>query len=457
MQYWLFFVLLLSRVLFLASYPHFFDSPEYVSLAQLNNFSLSLQTSHDPVHPVYLWLIQFAQKPWHLSLISAVFGVFGIFIFYSLAKLLFNKKTALSVLPFLIFFPHLWLIQTNILHESVEHFFFLAALYFYALHLKQNRLYFLILSAVCLYLSLLNFVGILAYVPIFFGLVFFLTPKTNIIRQSYKTIIFIALCFFLAIFSYHLLKASYSLANTFFQNLTITDFVRTLRNAIYILSFGYTPLGLLAITISFWRLLQKKQQQYFFFYLAFVFSFLLTAKFWYGGLYGRYSSLFAYGLALLLATQLRRIEYWLTLFSVFVIFSATGILYQQTPIAKIQAELIAQLPKKKKQILVISDYQRPQLEYEKALTFKTLVITDSDYLNKQVIIKLKQAKKNNYSVYFTKQALTFPYYQYDGQALHILSKSSSRKTKLYNFLQKRKLVVIKKTPNNKYLDIYKLK
>lgn len=168
----------LSRFLFLAKFPHFYDSPEYLRLSQEKNLATALQKSHESIHPVYLFLIQTSQKFFHsISFISAFFGLLGLIYFYYLVKRLFGKKTAfLSLIP-LIFFPHFWLIQTNIMHESVDHFLLIVSLLFFDIFLENKKLVNLVFSLLFFLVAVVNFVGNLIWLPIFFGLFIFRRNK----------------------------------------------------------------------------------------------------------------------------------------------------------------------------------------------------------------------------------------------------------------------------------------
>ena len=136
--FWLIFGLFfISRFFFLANYPYFYDSPEYYRESLSNNFFISLSQSHESIHPLWLFLTQIFQKivpqgnVWEISLIAAIFGLVGFVSFYFLIKRNFSEKIAIfSSIP-LIFFPHLWLIQTNVLHESLDLGIFLLSLLFF--------------------------------------------------------------------------------------------------------------------------------------------------------------------------------------------------------------------------------------------------------------------------------------------------------------------------------------
>jgi hypothetical protein len=61
--FWLtLFLFIASRFFFLANYPHFYDSPEYFRESQSLSFFDSLKSSHESIHPVWLFLTQTFQK-----------------------------------------------------------------------------------------------------------------------------------------------------------------------------------------------------------------------------------------------------------------------------------------------------------------------------------------------------------------------------------------------------------
>jgi 4-amino-4-deoxy-L-arabinose transferase-like glycosyltransferase len=183
-NFWLVFSLfLISRLFFLAHYPFFYDSPEYYRESLTTNFSQSIAASHEAIHPLYLWLTQLSQKLtlflihqpqfWVLSLISAIFGILGFLAWYFFIRRLFNEKMALYSLIPLIFFPHLWLIQTNILHETLEQGLFLLGLLFLDFYLEERKIYWVILVIISWGLALFNFLGILVWFPTALGLIIY--------------------------------------------------------------------------------------------------------------------------------------------------------------------------------------------------------------------------------------------------------------------------------------------
>lgn len=465
---WLFFVV--SRFFFLSNYPHFYDSPEYLRESLKSSYFQSLSASHESVHPLWLFLSQLFQDitpretSWELSLISAFFGLMAFLVCYLFLKKLFSKKIALKGLIPLIFFPHLWLIQTNILHESLDVFLFLTAYLFFNQFLALKRLRWFFLSVLFLALSIVNFVGIILWMPIFIGLVILKSKKYILKDVAWLLLLFIFSLFLSIIVLYLLLDKAiadpvFRLQSLFFgygaggifQGWSLINLLRILRNDALILFFGYSAASLVAVFLTLFSLIRQKKWSFFIWFLSFYLPFLITGKFWYGGLFGRYSVLVAFPLGLSFALINKKKMYWFLLIILFISFSFTFLAYQKTPIPQIQKELIEKSGISKDDFLVLSGYQRPQLSLDYAAYVGG---SDEDLLvlENQINEKLEQKKE----VYISQQAINFPYWQYDGQQIHIISKGNKEKARLKKFLEDKKLTPIIEDKNYPLLSIYRI-
>jgi 4-amino-4-deoxy-L-arabinose transferase-like glycosyltransferase len=162
----------------LSNFPHFYDGPEYISLSKENSLTLALSKSHEVAHPVYIFLIQVSQKLFHnISLVSALFGILGMISFYILTRRLFGKKIAFLSLAPITFFPHLYLIQTNIMHEAVDHFLLITSILFFDTFLVGRKFINIFISLVFLSLAFINFPGNLVWISLFPGLYVFRRKK----------------------------------------------------------------------------------------------------------------------------------------------------------------------------------------------------------------------------------------------------------------------------------------
>ena len=178
--------------------------------------------------------------------------------------------------------------------------------------------------------------------------------------------------------------------------------------------------------------------------------FAITGRFWCGGLYGRWSALAAYPLALLLALLPWRKVYWGLIIVLIISFIPTLLDYQKTSVPGVQAGLIRESGLTDEDLLILSDYQRPQLPYNNAL-----YIAGAN--QKMVEEEIERALRKDRRVFISQQAITFPYWQYDGQEIHIISKGNPEKAHLKKFLEDKELELIMEDENYSLLSIYEVK
>jgi len=185
-------------------------------------------------------------------------------------------------------------------------------------------------------------------------------------------------------------------------------------------------------------------------------------------LFGRYLVLIAYPLALLLAImpwpasptrfaarrgQGGRKIYWLLMAILFLSFCPTFWAYQQRPIPQIQSGLIDKINLKENDLLVLSDYQRPQLADTDAL-----YLGGDKEQQKMIEEKIMEKLVEGGRVFISQQAINFPYWQYDGQQIHIISRGDLKnKAQLKEFLRDKKLEKIVEDKNYPLLTIYEIK
>jgi len=471
--FWIILVIFfLSRFCFLANYPHFYDSPEYFRESLSGNFFKSLAASHEVIHPVWLFLTQIFQKiisrptSWELSLISAIFGLISVIAFYFLIKRNFNEKIALFSLIPLVFFPYLWLLQTNILHESLDFGLFLLGLLFFDFFLTKKKFSWFLLSTLFLSLSIFDFVGILLWSPVFIGLAILRSKKISW-QNIFWSVGVILASFLLAVAGIYYLLFVGNVIDPMLRLKTLLlgygvrgilsgwsflNIFRILRNDILILFHGYSLSAILVLIITGIYLIKKKNWPVLIFFLSFFLPFLLTGKFWYGGLFGRYSVLIAYPLGLLLALLPWRKIWWVLMVVLFLSFLPTFWIYQKTPISQIEAGLIEKISLKENDILVLSDYQRPQLVYSNAL-----YLNGDEEIQKMIEEKITEKLPGNGRVFISQQAIDFPYWQYDGQQIHIISKGGKNKAQLKEFLKDKEKELVAEDKEYPLLAIYQIR
>ncbi|MFH1971692.1 MAG: glycosyltransferase family 39 protein [Patescibacteria group bacterium] len=463
---------IVSRLFFLSKYPFFYDSPEYLRESFSNSFFSSLQRSHESIHPVYLFLIQLFQKiipgqsAWSLSLISGLFGIGSFILFYVLIKKLFSQKIAICSLVPLIFFKHIWLIETNILHESVNHFFLIAGILSFTYFLDNKKYYLVILPIVFWSLGILNFPGIIIwFIPIYaFVLVRRKLKKKDFIYLTSSIIVslFIGLIINKTLLDLskvsgltrlEILYKDYGI-NILFRDFSVINIARSLRNITLILLNGYSLASLLSIVVYLFLKIKEKNTKMIIFSLLFLIPLFFTGKYWYGGLYGRYSSFIAYFLAIAFSfiyLKSRKL-YFALLFILVFSFIPTLVKYQKTPIFLIQESLIKKVDTKSNDIIILSDYQRPQLEIS-----NSYCLSPDSNKNSEIENLINDKLLSNNRVFITKQAINYPYWQYDGQEIHIVSKGNLEKAYLRNYLSEKKITLVSFNEEYPFLGVYEIK
>lgn len=458
-----------TRFFFLADYPHFYDSPEYLRESATPTFFQSLAASHESVHPLWLFLTQTSQRlapglsAWEVSLVSAVAGLLTLILFYRLVKKLFGAKVALLTLTPLVFFPHLWLIQTNILHESLDALLFMSSLYCFSIFLVKKTAATFLLAVVFLALALGNFVGLLLWTPVFVGLVIFQTGGKSKSALFHSGLLVSLACCLALIGLYLLLTRVLPDPGARLRTLifgyggggvltgwNVANIARLLRNDLLILVHGYS-LGALVVPVSLVSLQKNKKYPHLIFFLSFFVPFVLAGRFWYGGLFGRYSALVAWPLALLMALLPSRRLYAVSLILVILAFFPVFRAYRSPPVPEIQKNLLFQLDIQPGELVILSDYQRPQLPHPQAF-----YVSGDREVNRPLEAKITQALAENKPVFISAQAATFPYWQYDGQQIHIISKGDSAKAALADFLKGNKLATVAANPRYPLLNLYQL-
>ena len=102
--------------------------------------------------------------------------------------------------------------------------------------------------------------------------------------------------------------------------------------------------------------------------------------------------------------------------------------------------------------MVLSDYQRPQLADTDAL-----YLGGDKEQQKMIEEKIMEKLVEGGRVFISQQAINFPYWQYDGQQIHIISRGNKNKAQLKEFLRDKRLEKIVEDKNYPLLTIYEIK
>ena len=462
------FFYLLLRLPFVANYPHFYDAPEYIREAASSTLQSALLHMHPPMHAIFMifafGFYHLFYTVWSISLVAVVMGLVGFVSFYVFLKVLFEERLALLGTIPLLFFPQLFLIQTNILHDSVDEGFFMAGLALFAVFLLRKSIWYLVGGLIALSLSITDYAGMMAWFPLFPLLAIFLMQQKK--KWVFLSINFLFASILLSLFmqfglfayatgspvSHMLYTLSGSGQSGSFRDLaSLMGVLRAVRNSVVVVWYGYNPLLLIVVPVVMALLIKKRQWAGIGFIGFGLLGFFANMSIWHAGLYGRIGGLAAYTFALAIALLPKKALYIIVVGSSAVLCGITAFHYLQTPVPLVQERVFSQIHLQKGDVLVLSDNQRPQLEerYPHALYIGSATIQTTQE-------KIQQAMLSHKTIYISQQAVTAPYFQYDGQEIHMLSKGDVTKAYLYPLLQKRQLLSKAGTSQYPLLTIYQV-
>jgi len=453
-----FLLIFLSRVLFLSLSPAFFDSWEYLRALAAASPIAAFKMVHYPIHPFFIivgWL--FNQIPLSTPLFKAEFfqslcSLISMFVFYQIClKFSANKQKSLLLGLIFSFLPYIWLSSVNLLYESLLILLLLWSFLFLEKNFWLSGLFFLLaflVSPVALFYLPLVAVFLLKKSKKFFGRKYLLAEAIYLLAGLAIYYLIIRLRggdwqeTFRAITAGGVLTQKILAEGWLF-------FPRMLRNTL-VIYFNYLtfPLGIILffLALTDWR----KRKLIYFFWLI---SFLIVSATWHLGMYGRLT-LFLIIPPLFLLLKLKNRNLWLILIFL-VIYSGKLVLpyrLQKTPYL-LEEEFLENAFKKQNPLLVISNYEEPFLKED----FETVVlnIPGEDFLNDQK--RIDRALGAGRLVLLTSQAITTPYWQYDGMNYHLLSQRRDFPTTLGQKLICKYQIQVVKEWSGLNLKIYQLK
>lgn len=423
----IFLFIFLSRAAFLSISPSFFDSLEYINLFNSPSLVEALKSVHYPIHPLWItigWLVNkipISTTLFKIEFLNAILGTICCFLIYKIAKEFTNKSKALLITLICSFLPYFWLSQTNILYEPLLGVFLLGAFYYLIKGNKGNKgkiilagvcfagaflvsstspIYLIFMAGVLLKKRDLRGLGVLGG-GLLFGLLGYL--RILILREIPVREIFSVL----------------SSSNNFLVKIQTEGFLfflRGIRNSI-IVYFNYLtiPVGLYLGYLGILSYLRKQGMEIIIFWLI---SFFLLNSIWHVGMFGRLSLyLIIVPVFLLIKVKDLRIIKLVFLF-IFVTSAFKVIPYHLRSVPDIvEQEYFSQVSGKPS--VIISNYEEPFLKEE----LEDFRIFNSPKTDIEEIKKwLREKLINGQTVLITSQALSTPYWQYDGMNYQILSK-----------------------------------
>ncbi len=363
----------------------FYDIPEYLRIVTSHNIWQSMTMGHFPVHPVFMGILWIFIKFIPVNTIAMFFGIASIYVFSRISK----KASLIYAL-----LPAIWIINTNLMIESVLLFFYILSAYFL---LKQKKFWFT--------LSVFLMVGV-HLEGVFWIPTIFLIPLMVKEKVKYKDFIKLAVwAVLVSLVSYLViykitgqgLGGSTEQLRTYFSS----GIFRMARNAWLSVSTAFGSLTALVLTFLVVKKVKSKKEKII--WLVFTLFVLIIAVNWQGDFMVRRIAFAGVMLSLGLVKYLRK-WWWVFVVYLIPIVVANVFLYAKgSPFTPVE------IPKK--QVLVQTHYLKPFTEYDGTI----LWIGESDL--GEVDSYLQSGKR----VFLTRQAVTAPYKLLVGNNYHITS------------------------------------
>lgn len=451
--------LFVSRVLFLSPLPIYFDSPEYVKLIENPNLLAALTSGHEPIHPGFIlpaWILfrilPFLGSVYSAEVISALFSALGLFIFFKIVQMLFDKKIAIRALIIASLLPVLFLAGVNVLTDTTYILFYLLSFYCLLLFTRKYNKKWLVFGIFSLAYTIFTHTQAILWLPVFFAPVILVKKKhmQTKLRQVGTFLFFgIALGVFSLVFLLGLIgnSAQESLQLLFMHGTDIygtgnifMDIVRSMRNLGIILLRNNSTLVIFAAIIGFILSHKKDKKKLAVLGLWFLPTFLVT-QYWHIGLFGRVALIASFPLAILAAHIKHRILFAVIIFQLVVITIPLAIDNRNASIQKELVSLYSSIPKNS--VLVSSNLIRPQVTYNGEIYFINEPGQGLEFIESKIDLALRENK----NVYIDSQALYNPYFSYDGNHLHVLSLGTYGKSEIKPLFDRYQVQVIKTTSN----------
>lgn len=418
-----------SRLPFLRPYPVYYDSFEYSRIAEAINFSNLAQvitSSHQPIHTFYFLTILFFKQIFFflsaekvLVLISLVFGYLTVVFFFLFVKEYLDDKKAFFASLLLLLFPYFFIANTNILYESELLFFQIISLYFFFTGLKKENIRRVLLAGILWSISISIFTGSLLILPAFVVLCLKTKKKFALLSLVLISSFLIAVLLDVLILkSPALIVEKYQLH---FSDLVSTGgglFVfgyRILRNIVLESSTILSPAGIIVLAIiiviysltTHYSLLTT---------LLWFLPPLFLMQFWHAGLFGRLAIFLVFPASLLLTESLTKNWQKIFLLFTFLVFLVPLLIAQtkNPPIYRFY-DLIKNVPNV---AILTSDSNRFLYQKYELPIFVFSPGNDLPEAEKFINENLKQGK----TVLIDSAGLNYPYFQFDGDSYHLLSR-----------------------------------
>ena len=407
MQFIIFLSIFLAGFLTIPNTVLFYDQPEYLKIISTHSFWQVFSLGHFPIHPIFLavlWLVtKFIPANWS----ALLFGTVSVFVFYKIAKIIFKKGLVwLSVLLF-VFLPGVWLINTNLMTQSLQLTLYLLSIFF--LLRKMKKSFFL-----AVFLMMGVDIGSIVWLPTVFLFPIIFDKEIKYDRKAPLRFIKIAaisvlFSFLFYGFIYFFIRKDFSGSTEQIFAYSSIGILRMVRNIWF--SFIYSFGSLTPFILAFLLIKNVKSRHTWIAWMIFFVVVSVLGAFWGADLMMRRIVFAGVLISLALYKYLGRKLVLMILYLIPIIV-ANGILYLRSnpdTLSVIIQRTVDPLPKD--QVLIQTRYLRPFTEYKGTV----LWMGDSD------LGKIDYYLNSGKRVFLTKQAVTAPYLLLVGNNYHITS------------------------------------
>lgn len=422
---------------FLASYPFFFDGPEYVALSRLP-IAEALMQAHPLAHPTsmglwrlaYLWL---GESVLALSLVSLLFWVGGTMM----ASRWVRRERRLLFYGVCLLLPLPWLVMTNVGVDAVS-----AGIFAIGMGVLAGRKGWVkVIGATILFgLAILNYLGMSIWLVIPAGMIWGEAKLAR--RQKLAMIATLSLSGVMGLGGLMALGVWKGVVG-----MGSVGILRAIYHAGHAFVANYTWVSVLVVAYCGVNWAYKKRWSELGLMMGIGLVYVISLLPWHSGPYGRLGVLVVFPLAWLY-TRLPKAIGILALLLIIPSWSSVWGAYQTTPLPILQQRLLSESSCDNKQ-LILSEIQRPQL----SAVYPTAWYVGSanwEEVAAGIAIVLEEGEQ----ICISRQAIDFPYRQYEGQLPYPLSGREESKGFLSLGLEKEKLEVVGEDAEHPELTIY---
>lgn len=405
MQFVIFAIIFVAEFLTTPKALLFYDQIEYFRIVSTHNLWQVMPLGHFPIHPVFLAIFWITSRLVLPNLTAFIFGVMSGVLMYQISKIIFKKGNFWLAAVIFSLMPAVWLINTNLMVQSVSLTFYLLSIYFF---LRKRKIGF-ILSLFLLmgvHIESITWIPTIFLIPLIFEIKF---GKKEFIKYLIYTIwgVIASIIFYVCI--YYFGHLNFSGSNEQLITYFSSGIFRMIRNIWLSFTRGF---GSLTPFVTFWLLTKNvKTKKVLLAWVGFFTILFLVGANWQGDFMVRRMIFGAVIIALAIYKYIGKYSVYFVLYLVSIVI-ANGILYyRENPNMALAAmqKRIDVLPKG--QVLLQSHYYKPFTGYD-----GTILWIGNDDLGQ--IDKYLNADKK---VFITKESVTAPYLLVVGNNYHITS------------------------------------